>query len=169
METLEPIYTAGGQLKRVRFFMGVCAIVFIGCTYWSYDLLQHYGLSPGDGGVLRPIGERLAWGLGVFLLGLFLVLAMDLYGRKYIARVFYDPSSHCLEVETVRWWGRATKRYAENDVVRASYHRGHLATDSHTVNAPWYYVRFKGERLAHILDAQGEFLDFKLTARLLGL
>lgn len=169
MDNSEPIYSAGGQLKRVRFFMAVCLIVFLGCTYWGYDLLQHYGLSPGDGGVLRPFGERLAWGLGVFLLGLSLVVAMDMYGRKYIARIFYDPASRCLDVETVRWWGRATKRYAENDVLRANYHRGRLETYDHTVNAPWYYVRFKGERLAHILDAQGEFRDLKQTAKLLGL
>jgi hypothetical protein len=40
------------------------ALATLGAVSWGVDLAQTYGLSPGDGGELRPLRQRLAVALG---------------------------------------------------------------------------------------------------------
>lgn len=163
------IFQAGFQGTKVRGFMWFALLVGLGFLYWGFNLSQTYGLSPGDGGVLRPPGERLAWGFGVGLLGVLLVASMYLYGRLYIGQVLYDEAAGCLTFETLRWWGKANFTVPQADVIGSDYHHGQMQTIYHTVNAPFHFVRLKGRRLPLILDGQGQFTDFKTAARLLGL
>ena len=150
----------------MMFFALACAA---GAVYWGIDLAQHYGLAPGDGGVLAPLWQRLAWGGGVALIGLAFLVGMDIYGRVYLASVSFDEQANCLYFETLRWWGRATAEISPADVLNNQFHRGFLQTDAHTVNAPWCSISVKGHKLAYVLDLQGEFKERKLAKRLLKL
>lgn len=164
---MKTIYSAGSQQTKVRLFMWASLILSALAIYFGIDLAQHYGLNPGDGGVLRPLGERLAWGIGVGLLGVLLAAGMDLYGRLYVTRVQYEKASRCLYFDTIRWWGTATLQVNAQEIQRANYNDGRMETGEHTVNAPWYYVQIQGRRLPLILDAQGKLEDKSLAHTLL--
>ena len=162
------LYTAGRQLWKVRAVMWLMLAMGLGFLWWGVDLAQTYGLNPGDGGVLRPSGERLAWGLTVGLLGLLPIVGMQLYGRLYVARIDYAAGADGLSVTTLRFWGSAVRAVALAQVVGSKYEDGRFEARQ-TVEAPWYFISLKGARFPSILDAQGQFTDFALAARLLGL
>ena len=163
------VFQAGCQQWKVcgMFWFGFA--LFLASLKWGYDLSQTYGLSPGDGGVLRPLGERLAWGGFVILLGAALVAGLELYGRLYICRVQFDRKVERVLFETVRWWGYQRIDIPVGEIVGSSYHAGDFETLKHTVNAPWYFVQLGGHRLPLILDGQGKFLMPGLAASLLNL
>jgi hypothetical protein len=163
------LYTAGRQLWKVRAVMIFLLAVGLAFVGWGVNLSQTYGLSPGDGGELRPLAERLAWGVSVGLLGLLLIVGMDLYGRLYVARIDYAAAAGCLHFETLRYWGSARRSVATVEIVHSKYHDGKFETEDQSVDAPWYFITLKHSRFPLILDAQGKFLDRAQAARLLGL
>jgi hypothetical protein len=166
-ETL--IFTAGKQLRKVRFIMWLSFFLAIWAVWAGIDLSRHYGLSPGDGGVLRPQAERLAWGIGVGFLGLAFAVGMDIYGRRYVAQIFAsgaEPHTQ-LRVETLRWWGRHSLIVPASDVTGITQHHGKLNTGDHNVNAPWFFLYLKGRRFPYIVDLQGKFSQPELAQRLL--
>jgi hypothetical protein len=137
-----------------------------GALYWGIDLAQTYGLSPGDGGELRPLWQRLAVALLVVGLGAVFPAGMWLYGRLYVARIDHDPEANKLHLYTVRFVGSRRHVVDLADVGATKHHAGRLDTGEHWVSAPWRSVRLAGWRLPLILDAQGEVLDAKLMEAL---
>ena len=80
-----------------------------------------------------------------------------------------DEPAQQVVFETVRLWGGARFNVPAQDILGGSYHPGMLETPSHSVNAPFYFVRLRGRKLALILDGQGQFLRPGITKRVLGL
>ena len=152
------IYHAGRQGVKVRALSWFLLLVGLACLWWGYHLSQTYGLSPGDGGVLRPLPQRLAWGGFVALFGLICMVGMHIYGRQYIARAWVDEQAQRVRFATVRWFGSARFDVPAQDILGSSYQRGRLETPSHTVDAPFHFIRLRGRRLPFILDGQGRFL-----------
>ena len=161
------IYRAGFQLTKVKGFMLFAALCAAGAVYWGWDLFSTYGTAPGDGGVLAPIGQRLAWGLGVAGLGLAFLAAMWSYGRLYATRIRYDPAADALHVGTLEFLATRTRVHAASDVEDSSYHHGRMQGEGVSVDAPWFTLRLRGRRWPLIVDAQGVFPDRALAARLL--
>lgn len=168
-EGMVEIYHAARQATKVRWLYGFALAVCLGCLYWGYDLSQTYGLSPGDGGVLRPLAQRLAWGGFVALFGLLFAVGMLVYTRIYIGRLWLSQATQQVVFETIRLWGGARFSVPPQDIIGSSYHPGMLDTPTHSVNAPFYFVRLRGRRLPLILDGQGKFIQPGLAERLLGL
>ncbi|RPJ48061.1 MAG: hypothetical protein EHM21_07830 [Chloroflexi bacterium] len=166
---LVELFDAGGQAWKVRGFLWFSLAVCLFCLKWGYDLFQTYGLSPGDGGVLRPVAERAAWGGFVAGFGLLLGIGMLVYIWIYITRVWLDEDAQQVVFETMRPWGSARFRVAPQDILGSRYHAGEMVTESHTVNAPFYFVRLRGHKLPLILDGQGNLREPGLAARLLDL
>ncbi len=156
------LYFAGRQLIKVKAMMILSLACALAAMWWGWDLFQTQGLRPADGGVLAPIGTRLAWGLGVASLGIAFAAAMWVYGRLYVSELHYDRSAHVLRFRTVGFVESGETLVAESDVLGSSYEPG----DSE-VDAPWIRVAIKSRRLPLILDAQGHFFDAPLAARLL--
>ena len=162
------IYRAGSQLTKIKAFMAFTLLVAAGGLYWGWDLFNNYGLVPGDGGVLAPVGQRLAWGLSVAGLGLAMLYGMWLYGCQYAARIDYDPSADALHVRTLQFLATREEVYAASEVVESTWHHGRMDTgEGVSVNAPWFFVRFRNRRWRLIVDGQGIFADPGLAARLL--
>lgn len=166
---LTAVYHADWQGKKVMGMLWFSIAVCLGCLYWAYDLSRTYGLSPGDGGVLRPLGERLGWAGVVAAFGLTFAVGMIAYARKYIHGVWLDGSAQQIRFETLRLWGAARFSVPPGDVVGSRYQAGQFATPSHTVNTPFYFVYIRGHRLPYILDGQGKFIRPGLAAQLLDL
>lgn len=159
------IYHADRQGVKVRALSWFLLLVGLACLWWGCHLAHTYGLSPGDGGVLRPLPQRLAWGGFVALFGLVCIVGMDVYGRQYIARAWVDEPAQRVRFATVRWLGSGLVEVPAQDVLGSSYQRGRLRTPSHTVDAPFHFVRLRGRRLPYILDGQGRFLHPALVNR----
>ena len=159
------VYRAGFQLTKVKAFMIVALLCAAGALYWGWDLFNTYGTAPGDGGVLAPIGQRLAWGLGVAGLGVALLAGMWFYGCLYATRIRYDPAADALHIGTLQLLATRFKVHAASDVLGSSYHHGRMEGEG--VEAPWFTVRLEGRRYPLIVDAQGVFPDRELARRLL--
>jgi hypothetical protein len=169
-----PVYRAGRQLIKVRFLMALSLVVLAFCLWWGLDLARTYGLNPGDGGVLAPLPQRLAWAGSVSLFGIACVIGMCVYGRVYAARIEYDADMQQIHLDTVGffWNNRHIINLANVGGARAhrDINRGYLGEAvGHpipTVNAPWMSVQIAGWRLPLIIDQQGETLDRKLMRTL---
>jgi hypothetical protein len=168
MENENLIYISGKQLIKVRFIMTLALVCAVWAVIAGVGLAQNYGLSPGDGGVLRPLAERLAWGVGVAVLGLAFAVGMDLYGRQYAARIYYQEKERKLRIETLRWWGFASECRPVLDLTGRKHNHGQLNTGEHSVDAPWCFLYFRNRSFPIILDLQGQFSDPTLAGQLLG-
>lgn len=162
------IYAAGAQLIKVRAMMILSLVVALAAIWWGWDLFQTQGLRPADGGVLAPLGERLAWGIGVASLGIAFTAAMWVYGRLYVSSLRFDEATRALHFRTVGFLGGSDAVIPQSDVLGSTYQPGKSPnTGGVSVDAPWIKVAIQGRRLPFILDAQGVFPDASLAARLL--
>ena len=163
------IFRAGRQAWKVRgVFWFLCALC-LGSLVWGADLIQQYGLSAGDGGVLRPLPERLAWGGLVSLLGLAAAGGMAFYVRLYICAVWWCAARRRVRFGLMRFWGTAFLEAGTQEILGSQFQPGDFDTLEHTIHAPWYAVRLRGRKLALILDGQGELLHPGVAVRLLNL
>lgn len=163
------VFQAGWQGTKVRGLLWFSLAVCLGCLYWGYDMLQHLGLSPGDGGVLRPLWERIAWGGFISLFGLAFFTGMLFYANIYIRQVGLDKRANRVQFETIRLLRDVQFSVPPEDILGSRYHAGEMYTDSHAVAAPFYFVRLRGRKTPLILDGQGVFLEPGLAERLLDL
>lgn len=163
------LYHAAWQGTKVRGMLWFSLLVGLGCLYWGYDLSQTYGLSPGDGRVLRPLAERLAWGGFVALFGLSFLVGMLVYTHVYINRTWLDESAQMIVFEMIRLWGGARFSVPPQDILGSQHKAGKFETPNHTIDTPFYFVRVRGRRLPLILDGQGKMIHPTLAARLLKL
>lgn len=162
------MFRAGGQLAKVRFIMWLMAASGAACLWFGWVLLQSYGLSPGDGGVLAPAGQRIGWFVGLGGLGLALIGGMALYGRLYVSRIDYHAAERRLHVRTLTYWGSRGWSFEAGAVARSTFHGGQLINPAGvSVKAPWHFLYLRGRRLPLIVDAQGAFADPRLAARLM--
>jgi hypothetical protein len=169
--TRTAVFRAGPQLVKVRFMMLLSLAALVGTTCAGVNLAQHYGQAPGDGGVLKPLPERIAMGAFVFSLGAVFAGGMGLYGKFYVASIDVDQNNQKLYLNTVEFLGTKQHKIELSNILRRDEHAGQLdlsAFDpaSISVNAPWRSVRFGGWKLPVIVDAQGEILNLALFEQL---
>jgi hypothetical protein len=124
----------GGQPRMIRLLTWLFAAWAVAWLTWAADLSQTYGLSPGDGGVLRPPVERWLAALVVALLGIAPFAGMLAYVRLYVTRLVRTRGK--LDVTVLGLFARTTRRFDLTDIGSARRHDGRL--QSHiSVNAPW--------------------------------
>ncbi len=160
-----PLYRAGWQLTKVRgvmIFSLICAVISLRV---GWHLAHTYGLNPADGGVLAPLGVRLAWGIGVALLGVGFAAGMWLYGKCYVAQVDLDEVDGRLHVYTVRFFGLQKHVLDPSDVRSRRDHLGYWLPRG--IVTPWRSVWIRGRRLPLLIDGQGTFLNRDRMDRLL--
>lgn len=170
-----PIYSAGRQLRKVRFMMFFSLVCAAGCLWWGISLFQTYGLAPGDGGILAPLPVRLAWGVGVSLIGIIFAAMMGLYGKMYVARTSYNSLAQQLNLETIGLFGFEVHELPLADMIGSRYQEGWIRIGPITISlsaltsvyAPWQSLRFAGRRLPFLLDLQGEMQEPDLVEQLL--
>jgi hypothetical protein len=165
------IFEAGGGSVLVRVIMIVSLLTAAGCFWGGWVLFQTYGLSPGDGGVLAPVGERLAWGLVVAALGLLFALGMWAFGRIYVHSIDLDEGTDTLRIRTMSFFGLREAVYPTSDVIGSTYVAGNSSRDTASVldivapgdahysgvNAPYYWLRLRSRRGSLVVDAKGDF------------
>jgi hypothetical protein len=168
-----PVFYAGRQLIKVRGMMLLSLACAIGCVWAGIYLARTYGLSPGDGGVLAPLPVRLAWGIGVALLGIGFAAGMWLYGRCYVAKLNFDEQTTHFHIYTVRFFGSARETVALADIRHTEHHHGQLDViradgAGLSVNTPWQSITLADRWLPLIIDQQGTVLHPELMNAVLG-
>ena len=156
---LVPVYRAGFQLLKVRAMVWFLALVAAGAVWYGADIAQTYGIRDADGGTLKPLGVRLAFGGFVGLLGIAAAAGMLVYARYYIAHVAFDEASGRFEIRTVRLLGSRRQMCELRPGSRAAYRDPSVPLSAVSVDAPWWSVEVIGRQMPLILDAQGQVLD----------
>jgi hypothetical protein len=155
------------QTNKVRLVAWGSVVALVAALYGGWSIFQTYGMSPADGGALRPFAERLAFGGAVAALGVAFAGGMLLYLTLYVVRL--DLNGDQVEVETMRLIGTATRPIPAAAVMGGKYYHGSMRLyRTPSVNAPWATMRVEGRRLPYLLDAQAEHIDKKGLRKLIG-
>ncbi len=149
------LFDAGEQRPKVlgvMLFSGLCAL---GSSWAAWGIWHNMGLSAADGNQLRPWPERLAMAALVAGLGWTFLVAMLVYLRCYVSRIF-AVDSETIELRLL-WPGRAVQ-VAARDGAQTQAHAGQYhARMTVSVSAPWMALRLPGRRLPLIIDEQGSW------------
>lgn len=158
-------------VRVVSWFFFIVGAACIGAGVLIY---QTYGLGAADGGVLKPVWERLAMGGFVVAFGLFCAVGMWFYGTVYVARLVQD--SNIFTITTLSLFGHTEKQFQLGDIKGGSFFHGRMGgSSSHrhhsdrpvpTVNAPWVTLRLKGQKVPYVIDGQADMIDEKALGRL---
>jgi hypothetical protein len=148
------------QARKVRGLQWLMLAWAVGFLAWALSLAQTYGLSPGDGGVLRPPGTRYAVAALVAFIGLLPCWLMGRYGRVYLSRIVQDGDR--LELEVLGTWRRRRLSIDRREVVRVTSRAGVFVNPNGvSVNAPWLGLWLAGRRWPLIVDRQAEIVDVR--------
>ncbi len=149
------------QARKVRMVTWASALWCIGWLYWAADLAQTYGLSPGDGGVLRAPLQRWATAAIVALIGILPLVGMAIYARRYVVRLERERAD--LLVTVIGFLAPSTRSHPVTDVGDSQRNRGQLRLRI-SVNAPWIRLRIAGR--SYIIDLQAERVDAQAIERI---
>ena len=158
---MRTLFYAGWQLIKVRGVMLLSLGCAVASVWGGITITQSHGLNPADGGVLAPLAVRLAFGIGVSLLGISFAFGMWIYGKCYVARIEFDEQNKALHIYTVSFFGSEKHEINASKVLSSQYYEGELGSVT-----PWREVRIKGRRLPFIVNEQGVFLEKKMMNKL---
>jgi hypothetical protein len=159
------------QARKVRavFWASLLAAAF--ALWGGWTIAESYGLAPGDGGVLRPLWQRLLFGGFVAALGVAAAGGMTLYISLYALRV--EVRGDTIGITTMTPFGRRLREFARSQIGRSAYYQGRMyhrqpsgGRDSLWVNAPWITLRVAGRRFPFIIDLQADQIDRRKLAAL---
>jgi len=144
------------QAKKTRWLTWGLIACTAGCLYWAWLLAHTYGLSPGDGGVLRPLHQRLMMAGFVALIGVLPTAGMWVFNRRYLTRIERDEDKVALT--TLGLLFRSTRVFRLSDFAGTGYHHGQMSGRI-SVNAPWMALRVAGVWPPFVVDLQAEHAD----------
>lgn len=145
---------------RVRGLMWGMVVFAAFMLSFSEGFLRNYGLGYGEGGVLRPLGQRLLMAAWPAAIGLGALAGMWVYGRRcYVSALRWLPGRDAIEVETIGWFG-----YPRRTIPLSRLRGGEMVVENFFGNAGrqtvmWDALRLRGRRFPLILDFSGEVLD----------
>ena len=150
-------------LTVVNVFLILAGLALVGV---GVNVARTYGLSPFDGGVLRPLGQRLALGGGLALFGLAIIAGMQYYLSRYVVTMTREGDDIHL-VTASRFFGR-DHSFPASDTQGITAHSGRawIPTRGIRVDAPWLTLRV-ARRGRFIIDTQARTLNLDALAALL--
>lgn len=135
----------------------------IGFLYWAWSMSETYGLSPGDGGVLKPAADRYLMALLLAVIGIVPLAGMIVYTRLYAVRI--ERQDNAVLVGTIGWLSPAWRVHGVADFNRSSHNEGRMQGRV-SVHAPWISLYVAGSRLPYIVDLQAENINRSAIAAL---
>lgn len=144
------------QARKVRLVFVGSVLWWIGWSWWAYDMGRSFGLSPGDGGVLRPPSQRLAVAGLLWLIGFAPFAGMVVYCRVYLTRIERLRDEVCLTV--LGWLRPQTHRFPPAAFAGGGAYAGKMAGRI-SVDAPWMTLRVRGRWLPFVVDRQAEYVN----------
>jgi len=144
------------QATKARWLTWGLIACMVGCLYWAWSLAHTYGLLPADGGVLRPLHQRLMMAAVVVLVGVLPTAGMWLFNRRYLTRIERDGDKVALT--TLGIISPGTRIFRVSDFTGQGHRHGQMSGRI-AVNAPWIALRVAGVRLPFVVDLQAEHVD----------
>lgn len=157
---MTPLFENHWQALKVRVVLWASLPACAGAWYGAWSIFQSFGLSPADGGALRPFAERLALGSFVAALGIAFLAGMMVFASRYVVRL--GRVGDRVVIETLTPWGIGARRhdFALSQLGESAYYHGRMHTPrGHSVNAPWITLRVAGQWLPFLLDLQAEVIE----------
>ena len=163
---IEPVVLLENQRQalKVRFVFWFLQIAGALALWGGWAIFHSFGLAEADGGVLRPLWQRLALGGGVAGLGLAAAGGMWLYTVLYALRIV--RSGDRITITTMTPFGRRDREFAISELGESAYFRGrvhHVLSSGGIggiwVNAPWITLHAVGHRFPFVVDLQAETID----------
>jgi hypothetical protein len=157
-----PTYRAGTQVRKIvglTVFAVACAA---GAAWWGLDLGQSWGLAEADGGVLKPLWQRMVLGSVLTILGLSFPAGMFTYWSRYIVRLDLEDGGRTLRIGRLAPFPSLrlpVEQVKIGDQVQTG-HGGEFSLASarmSSVQAPWLWVEIRGWRWPLVLDLRGTF------------
>lgn len=152
------------QALKIRILFWVLLIVGALALWGGWAIFQNYGLSEADGGVLKPLWQRLAFGGFIASLGLAAAGSMWLYTTLYVLRII--RSGDQVTITTMTSFGGRDRVFRLDELGEGAYYKGQIqhvlesgASGGIWVNAPWITLRAVGHRFPFIVDIQAEVID----------
>ena len=134
------------QATKVRLVFLAAMVVGLLSVWGGWTIFQTFGLSDADGGVLKPLCQRLALCGAITCLGLTAAGGMCLYISLYALRV--SRIGDRVTLTTMSPFGKRDREYSIHDVGESAYYHGRVrrvlasgALAGLWVNAPWITLR----------------------------
>ncbi len=143
------------QAFKVRLVLWLAVILAVAALYSGWILFNSFGLAEADGGVLKPLGVRLALGGGIAMAGCIFGGGMMLYATLYLLKLERDGERILIQTLSASGMGSRQHVLKARDIRKATYFEGKLELDL-SVDAPWVKLNFAGRRLPFILDLRAE-------------
>lgn len=160
---MRTIFDAGPQRKMVWFAFFVTLITGAALIWLGEWSIRTYGLTPVEGGVLKPLWQRILLGGSMIAAGVAMIVGFVVYLHCYAARIEADDAGDGFRVTVIWPFGRRARMVGADDVAGSGYNVGIFMS----VDAPWSSLRLHGRRLPFIIDEQGDFPDPDAVNRLL--
>lgn len=155
-------YRAGFQGTKVVGLTLLALACAVGGAWWGLDIAQTWGLREADGGVLKPLWERVALGGGLALLGVVFFAGMLVYLRFYIIGIDVEDEGQTVVIR--RCVPFPVRRLPSAHVrISGAVHTGEIelvtifSPQARGVRAPWVSVHIRGWKWPLLLDLQGRF------------
>lgn len=142
----------GSRVRRVRLVTLFIALFATALACWAVSLARSYGLSPGDGGVLRPLGERLLVGGIVLLIALVLLAGIVIYLRRYLIRI--ELRDDQVELTVIGVLSPFVITFDRIEILSTRYFHGNFSARGLVVRAPWITIKVAGWQIPFVTDMQ---------------
>jgi hypothetical protein len=174
---MQTLFENRRQALKLRAVLCFSWVACAAALYVSGIIYRTYGLSSGDGGVLRPFAERLSFAAFVAIIGVLFAGGMMVYASLYVLRI--ERKGDLLHVDTISPWaiGVLHNTLSTDAVSRSKYHHGRFSAVRSLgapgryvtldVDAPWITMYVTGRRLPFLLDVQAERIDVEGLSSLL--
>ena len=152
------------QARKVRAVFWASLLAAALALWGGWAIFESYGTAAADGGVLKPLWQRLLFGGFVAALGLAAAGGMALYISLYALRI--EVRGDTVAIATMTPLGRRQREFARSLFGESAYHHGrmhHMTSAGGRgglwVNAPWITLRVAGRSLPFVVDLQADEID----------
>ena len=148
------IYANAFQSLKIKYVFLILALAGVALIGVGGYILQSWGMSPADGGTLKPLTQRLLFSGVLVALGAGIIWGCYVYTGFYLIAI--QLKGNDLHLKTLRG-----SRYVfnKNDVESLARKSGTTFTGRNWIETPYAWLTFKGTKKKFMLDWQAEFVD----------
>ena len=154
------------QALKVKLASWVLMLASIAIVYAAFTIFNSWGISPADGGQLKPFNQRLIFSGSLLIMAMSIVAGIIYYRHIYVISI--SRNGDILQITTSLHKTPLTLNPA--DITSSSHHSGQMtvmrSSGVISVNAPWIILKTTNPTRHFLIDAQSEILDVAAIKKL---